>query len=123
MLPSFIVDVKINKVTVEEVLKQLEETGEYIYTFVNKDILFIKKEKGHYYQLGDVDSIAISYGSYEIIDEVGNIGYVLCNGSLYAPRDLKKAVDCYIARLQSNNPAKSVGDDNSLEDIFVINRG
>lgn len=45
MLPTFIVDLKINKVTVEEVLKQLEETGEYIYTFVNKDILFIKKKR------------------------------------------------------------------------------
>lgn len=124
MLSSFIVDLKRNKVTAEEVLKQLNETGEYIYTFVNKDILFIKKEQGEYYQLGKVDSITVCYGSYECVDiDDGSMGYMLCKSNNYAPRDIQKAIECFITRLVSDNPAESLNTDNTLEDIFVINRG
>ena len=102
------------------ILNELELGREIEYKFPNGDILAIEKAEGSYYQLGDVSYIRVLYG--EMNDSNEEIGYMVTGLQYFPLSKPEEAVDCFVDRYCSENPAKEKGKSYQLAEIAELNK-
>lgn len=118
-VPMIMENVPIEKITIEIVDSCLRQNSNFVYEFDNNNILEVRKSKGCFYGIGDIEYYQIAFGEY-CSDEDGE-HYTMAHTQYFSLNNFDDAVKCFVGRLVSTKPFDYFDHSQTLEEIMQIN--